>query len=50
MGSMDKWTTFFMNKNNKDVYERNRITEIKNLNQYQLPGIQLKDMVLDYHT
>ena len=46
--SMDVWTTSFLNKNNKDVYERNCITESKNLNHYK-PGIQLKYTVLNYH-
>ena len=48
--SMDMWTTSFLNKNNEDVYEQNRITESKNLNQYKPSGMQLKYTVLNYHT
>ena len=47
--SRDMWTTSFLSKNNKDVYERNRITESKNLN-HKPSGIQIKYRVLNYHT
>ena len=43
---MDMWTTSFLNKNNKDVYERSRITESRNLNQYKPSAIQLQ---YNYH-
>ena len=48
--SMDMWTTSSLNKINKDVHERNRITESKNINPYKPSGIQLKYTVLNYLT